>query len=127
MVRPAQKNLYDVPLQNEFLLKTRKRNLISEKLFMVNNLVSVKLLLKVLVRESPLDTNATTSWIYTQLLVLDEYMLTVVSDIGKFNLHVQNLVGSLQAQVETSNDLITNLFKDYAACSVTIQKKVRRH
>ena len=84
---------------------------------MVNKMVSVNLLLKVLVRESHLDTNATTPWIHTQLLRLDEYMLTGGSGIGKFHFHVQTLVGSLKTQGETSNYLLTNMFKGYAECS----------
>ena len=78
---------------------------------------SGNLLLKVLVRESHLDTNATISWIITQLSSLDEYMMIIGSDIGKFNFHVQTLIGSLTAQGETSTDLLTNLFKGYAECS----------
>ena len=84
---------------------------------MVDKLVSINLLLKFLVRESYLDTKTTTVWIRTQLLGLDEYILTVGSDIGRFNFHVQTLVGSLKDQGGTSNDLLNNLFKGCASCS----------
>ena len=43
--------------------------------------------------------------------------MTIGSDIGKFNFHVQTLMGSLTARGETSTDLLTNLFKGYAKCS----------
>ena len=44
-------------------------------------------------------------------------MMIIGSDIGKFNFHVQTLMGSLTARGETSTDLLTNLFKGYAKCS----------
>ena len=43
--------------------------------------------------------------------------MTIGSDIGKFNFHVQTITGSLTAWGETSTDLLTNLFKLYAKCS----------
>ena len=43
--------------------------------------------------------------------------MTIGSDIGKFNFHVQALMGSLMARGETSTDLLTNLLKGYAKCS----------
>ena len=84
---------------------------------MIGKNASGNLLLKVLVRESHLDTNATTSWIRTQLSSLDKYMMIISSDIGKLNFHVQTLMGSLTARGETSTDLLTNFFKGYAECS----------
>ena len=42
------------------------------------------------------------AWIRTQLSSLDEYMMTIGSDIGKFNFYVQTLMGSLTARCETS-------------------------
>lgn len=71
------------------------------------------LLLKVIVRESYIDTNATTSYIRGQLSSLDEYLPIVDYDIGKLNLHVQSLVEALNARGETTTDLLTNLFKGY--------------
>ena len=72
-------------------------------------------LLKVVIRESHIDTNATTSHIREQLSSLDFYMPSVNSDIEKFNLHVQTLLEQLAARGETTNDLLTNLFKGYKA------------
>ena len=42
--------------------------------------------------------------------------MIIGSDIGKFNFHVQTLMGSLTARGETSTDLLTNSFKGYAKC-----------
>ena len=75
------------------------------------------LLLKVIIRESHIDTNATSSTIRTQLSSLDLYMPTIGNDITLFNQHVKNLIQGLNARGETTNDLLNNLFKGYKAAS----------
>lgn len=74
-------------------------------------------LLKVIIRESHLDTNATTNQIRTKLSALDTYITTIHSDIGKFNQYVKLLVQSLLARNQTTSDLLINLFKGYGAVS----------
>ena len=74
-------------------------------------------LLKVIVRESHLDTNATTNSIRTKLSSLDTYITTVDSDIGKFNQYVKLLIQSLTARNQSTSDLLINLFKGYGAVS----------
>ena len=111
-VRPAQDTnmLYHCIIYS--LSKTGKQKLnVWKKQFIIGKYPSGNLLLKVLVRESHLDTNVTTSWIRTHLSSLDEYMMTIGSNIGKFNFHVQTLLGSLMARGETSTDLLTNFFQ----------------
>jgi hypothetical protein len=71
----------------------------------------------VIIRESHLDTNATTNQIRTKLSNLDSYITTIDSDIGKFNQHVKLLVQSLTARNQTTSDLLINLFKGYGAVS----------
>ena len=74
-------------------------------------------LLKIIIRESHLDTNATTNQIRTKLSTLDTYITTIDSDIGKFNQYVKLLVQSLTARNQTTSDLLINLFKGYGAVS----------
>ena len=74
-------------------------------------------LLKIIIRESHLDTNATTNQIRTKLSNLDAYILTVDSDIGRFNQYVKLLIQSLTARNQTTSDLLINLFKGYGAVS----------
>jgi hypothetical protein len=81
------------------------------------NVCSGMALLKVIVRESHLDTNATTNQIRTKLSNLDQYILTIDGDIGKFNDHVKSLVQALAARNQTTTDLLINLFKGYGAVS----------
>ena len=79
--------------------------------------VSGVALLKVIIRESHLDTNATTNQIRTKLSSLDTYIITINSDIGRFNQYVKLLLQSLTARNQTTNDLLINLFKAYGAVS----------
>lgn len=82
-----------------------------------NNEVSGVALLKVIIRESHLDTNATTNQIRTKLSSLDTYITTIDSDIGRFNQYVKLLIQSLTARNQTTSDLLINLFKGYSAVS----------
>ena len=74
-------------------------------------------LLKVLIRESYLDSNATTSMIRQKLANLDEHLSESGNDICKFNNQIKQLLNSLTARGKTTQDLQTNLFKAYASCS----------
>ena len=83
--------------------------------FILNGRESGILLLKVIIRESHLDTNATTNSIRTQLSNLDEYITTIGCDIIKFNEHVKCLLEQLNAHGGETQDLHTNLFKAYVS------------
>ena len=80
---------------------------------------SGNILLKIIIRESHLDSNATTTSIRNQLSSLDQFITTIGCDITKFNAHVQMLLESLASSGETTHDLLSNLFKGYAATSDT--------
>jgi hypothetical protein len=73
--------------------------------------------LKIIIRESHVDTNATLRYIREQLSSFKNYMTSVDSDITKFNQHVHNLLDSLAARGATTEDLLSNLFKGYAVTS----------
>ncbi len=75
------------------------------------------MLLKVIIRESHIDTNATVSHIRTQLSSLDTFLPTLGHDICKLNDYVTSLHDALLARGEVSNDLFVNLFKGYKAAS----------
>jgi hypothetical protein len=85
--------------------------------YTINGITSGTCLLKVVIRESHIDTNATTKFIRERLSSLDTYMKSVNSDVEKFNQHVKNQLDSLHARGETTHDLLSNLFKGYAAAS----------
>ena len=76
----------------------RNKIVIWEEDYTVRGEYSGPLLLKVIIRESHLDTNATTSAVQTQLTNLHEYLPTIGSDITKFNTHVKLLLGTLDAR-----------------------------
>ena len=74
-------------------------------------------LLKIVIRESHLDTNATANQIRTKLSTLDTYIITIDSNIGNFNQYVKLLIQSLSARNQPTSDLLINLFKGYGAVS----------
>ena len=88
-----------------------------EKQYKINRKGSVNLLLKVIIRESHPNSNATTMVISRQLSSLDTYINTIRCDITKFNAYVQKLLKGLASRGETTNDLLSNLFKGYQAAS----------
>ena len=113
--------------QDNFMLHERIMNSLTKagkakvriwkKQHAVNGRVSGNLLLKVLIREGHLDTNATASQIRTQLSSLDTCISTVGSDILKFNEHVDHLIEGLAARGQKTTDLVVNLFKGHAEAS----------
>jgi hypothetical protein len=82
-----------------------------------DNEFSSVLLLKVIIRESHLDTNATTNQIRMKLSSLDSYITTIDSNISGCNQYAKLLVQSLTARNQQMSDLMINLFKGYGAVS----------
>ncbi len=116
--RPAQDTIMLFKcLMNSISKEAKNKILIWRNQYSINGYSSGNLLLKIIIRESHLDTNATTSSIRTKLSRLDSYIVTIASDITKFNGYVRFLIDSLAARGETSNDLLTNLFKGYGAAA----------
>ena len=75
------------------------------------------MLLKFIIRESYVDTQATAAFIRQQLAALDEYIGTVDYDINKFNTHVKSLTRDLERRRQQSTDVLANLFNGYKAAS----------
>ena len=72
-------------------------------------------LLKVILRESHLDTKATVASIRESMTGLSDYIVSVNCDIEKFNQHVMQLQEGLSARGEKSDDLLVHLFNAYMA------------
>ena len=81
--------------------------------FLVDGHPSGNLLVKVVIRECHLDTNATIASIRQRLASLDTYLPTIDYDIGKLNMYVKTLLDQLAARGETSTDMLSNLFTGY--------------
>ena len=88
---------------------------------------SVNLLIKVVIRESHLNTNAMTSQIRVQLSTLDYFMATCEHVIYLFNRNIKVLLDSFKARGETKNQLPNNIFKGYTACSNKVFVKYIAH
>lgn len=95
----------------------KRKILVWETKYTVHGLGSGNLLLKTIIRESHLDTNATSSSIRTKLTELDKYLPTVGQDITKFNTYVKLMVEGLKSRGEVTQDLLINLFKGYLTCT----------
>ena len=90
---------------------------VKEYTFDEEKYVSGTCLLKIVIMESSIDTNATCRHIRERLGDLDAQMETLDSDIGLFNDYVNGLTISLQARGEITMDLLPNLFKGYKKAS----------
>jgi hypothetical protein len=74
-------------------------------------------LLKVIVREAYVDTNATILHIREQLNSLDMHIVKLGYNIEKFNSKVKTYQRGLAARNAITSDLLSNLFKAYKAVS----------
>jgi hypothetical protein len=72
----------------------------------INDLPCGPLLLKVLIRESHIDTRATVRHIRAKLSALKDYLPTINYNIIDFNVYVRQLVQSLHARGEKNEDLV---------------------
>lgn len=102
---------------NSITVEARNSVTLCEDEYTIGEVVSGTCLLKVVVRESHIDTNATTRIIREELTKLDSYMVSIDSDILKFNEHVKDLLKKLKARGAITHDLLANLFKAYKATS----------
>ena len=87
--------------------------------YTINGRKSAAVVLKIIIRESDVDTQATASFIRSQLADLAPAMETVGSNIEMFNQHVRTLLRGLRRRRQRTDehDLIANLFKGYKAAS----------
>ena len=114
--RPGYKS--SVSLCPQFYVKEGKSKVtIWKKDYWIGGKPSVNFLLKVLIRESYLDTNATGSGIRSKIANLHNYLPTVGHDISLFNVYVNKQVYLLRARGEHTSDLLMNLFKAYLISS----------
>lgn len=104
-------------LMNSISKEGKRKILVWEDQYQMDQYGSGNLLLKIIVRESHLDTNATSASIRKKLTNLDKYLPTIGQDITKFNTYIKLLVDGLRSRGEITNDLLINLFKGYSACS----------
>ena len=102
---------------NSITVEARNSVTLCDEEYTIDGLVSGTCLLKVVVRESHIDTNATTRIIREDLTKLDSYMVSIDSDVLKFNEHVKDLLKKLMSRGAITHDLLANLFKAYRAAS----------
>jgi len=74
------------------------------------------LLVKIIIRESFIDTQATTRILRAHLSSLPEKLHDLKDDIDQLNAFVKVTQDQLAARGETTHDLLANLFKGYLSC-----------
>jgi hypothetical protein len=100
------------------LTKEAKSRIVLQKdQYNVNDIPSGVLLLRLVIQESSIDTNATTRFLREQLSSLNKLMTEKDSNVIEFNESVRGLLDSLASRGETTQDLLSNLFKGYEAAS----------
>ncbi len=107
----------DVDAKNKILVHKKEYFIQDPKDADADTKPSGVMLLKLIIRESHVDSNAITTSIRTKLSKLDEYMAKSGSDNTKFNQYVLLLLSALSACGERTEDLLVNLFKGYGAAS----------
>ena len=115
-------------LRNSLTQEGKIRILAYKDDYVVDGYFSGPCLLKVIIRQSHIDTNATVRHIRENLSSLNVMLPKMGYDITKFNTYVQNLIDSLQARGHVTYDLTANLFKAYKSAldntfTAYIQKK----
>ncbi len=91
-------NLLYEYIMNSISTECKAKLTIWKSEYRCRQLPSGNLLLKVLICECHLDTNATVGGIRNRLSALDLYLPTIGYNITKFNMYVKNLVDKLQAR-----------------------------
>lgn len=105
-------------ISNSMTQEAQKKVMIYKNEYYVDERTpSGPLMLKVLIRESYIDTNATVKIVQENLSSLDTYMVKIDSNIEKFNRYVYGNLMQLNARGCVTNDLMANLFKGYAQAS----------
>ena len=95
----------------------RTKVMVWEDQYKIKEIPSRNILIKIIICESHLDSNVTTTSIRNQLSSLNHFITTVGCDITKFNAHINFLLEGLELRGETTHDLLSNLLKGYAAAS----------
>ena len=110
-------NLLYECLMNSLDPDARAKVIIWRDDYWCTDLPSGNLILKIIIRECHLDTNATIAGIRNRLSSLDSYISTVDYDIRKFNMYVKSLIRQLGSRGQRSNDLLINLFEGYISAA----------
>ena len=104
-------------IMNSLTRQAKARIVLKKSEYTVNGVISGVLLLRILIQQTSIDTNATTRFLRKQLSTLPLLMEEVDSNIVTFNETVQGIIISLDVRGETTQDLMSNLFQEYDAAS----------
>jgi hypothetical protein len=117
----------DCNTQDDFMMSTAiqaslttgmlNRINVHRELYTIDGHISSILLLKVIIREAHLDSNASTRFAHANLSNLADQMKKQGDDIVKFNEYVRQQLDILASRGESTLDLLPNLMQGYKAVS----------
>ena len=112
--RAAQdsRQLY-VCLTNSLSKKGKDRLRVWKSDYTIRDEPSGPLFLKVLIRESHIDTRATVRHLRAKIASMSTHFTNIKCNVTDFNRHVRDLMDQLASRGEQSEDLLANLFEAY--------------
>ena len=102
-----------VCLTNSLSQKGRDRLRVWKSDYTVTGEPSGPLYLKVIIRESHIDTRATVRHLCAKIATMDKHLSNIKYNITDFNRYVRDLIDQLSSRGEKSEDLLANLFEAY--------------
>ena len=116
--RAAQMNMQIVNcVQNSLSLSGFRKIQVWHEQWHVGGTPAAVPLIKVIIREAYIDTQATARILREHLSSLPAKLAELKDDIPSFNAFVMTTLDQLRARGETTSDLTSNLFKGYLSCS----------
>jgi hypothetical protein len=100
-------------LMNSLTKEARAKVMIWRRDYTILGFTSGPALLKVIIRESHVDTRSTILHVREKLSSLDSYISTISYDITKFNSYIKDLVDSLTTRGQVTQDLFAFILKAY--------------
>ena len=100
-------------VMNSITEATITRSAVLQDRYMVEGIPSGPLFYKTIMEMATLDTRVTVAHVRENLANLDAYIISIDSDIDKFNQYVKEQLNILKNRGETTQDLMVNLFKAY--------------
>jgi hypothetical protein len=100
-------------LTNSLSNKGKDRSRVWREEYTIDGEPSGPLILKIIIRESHIDTKATVRHLQDKLTDLKTHLVTLKYNITEFNRYVCDLMDQLASRGERTTDLFTNLFEAY--------------
>eukprot|EP00979_Chaetoceros_neogracilis_P015197 scaffold5509_cov185-Chaetoceros_neogracile.AAC.1 len=103
-------------IMNTLTIEAKRKVILYERDYIYEGCMIGTSLLKIVIRESHIDSNAQILALKRSLNQLGTYMVEVKNDITAFNNHVRSQTDALMARGVKASDLLSQLFDGYKEC-----------